>query len=96
MADLKWTQEAEISIKEIYSYIARDRPTTARRTVESLLNRVETLLDFPEGGQVYPYLDGQPIRVLTYGNFQIAYLVNPDGVLYILGIFHGLIFLPLT
>ncbi len=96
MADLRWTQEAEISLKEIYAYIARDRPTTARRTIESLLNRVETLLDYPELGQPYPYLDDENVRVLTYGQFQIAYLAEPGEPLYVLGLFHGLIFLPLT
>ena len=92
MVELSWTAEAETSLRDIHDYIARDRPTTARRTLESILGRVESLREFPDLGQPYTYDPG--VRVLSYGQFLIAYRAQGQGVL-ILGVFHGLIFLPL-
>ncbi len=94
MAKLSWTAEAEHSLRDVHSYIAQNRPTTARRTIESLLNRIESLREAPELGQPW-HQRGPGVRKLTYGQFQIAYLFeDPDEVI-VLGVFHGLIFLPL-
>ncbi len=94
MAALKWTQEAEGALREIYSHIAQNRPTTARRTVESILNRVESLSEAPTLGQPYPNAARPGVYQLTYGQFQIAYFYEDGGNVVILGVFHGLIFLP--
>lgn len=92
MAELRWTAEAEASLRDIHDYIARDRPATARRTVESILDRAQALREFPGLGQLYAY--DSSVRILSYGQFQIAYASEDDQVA-VLGIFHGLIFLPL-
>ncbi len=95
MVRVSWTPEAEMSLRDIYGYIARNRPETARRTVESIINRVESLAEYPRLGQPYRHLRDRPIFVLTYGNFRIAYLAPDTGDIVVLGVFHGLIFLPL-
>lgn len=95
MAALKWTAEAELALREIYSHIARNRPATAQRTVESILNKIESLREAPTLGQPYPHPQSQHVRRLTYGQFQVAFLVTDSGDVLILGVFHGLIFLPL-
>lgn len=98
MARLTWTTEAASSIRDIYQSIARNRPETAQRTVESILNKVDSLAEYPDLGHPYRFDSGGTIRVFSYGNFRIAYLVeeSPDGPeLVVLGVFHGLIFLPL-
>lgn len=94
MAALKWTAEAEVALGDIHSHIARNRPATAKRTIESILNKVESLREAPTLGQAYPHQRQHSVRRLTYGQFQIAYLFEDDTVI-ILGVFHGLIFLPL-
>lgn len=95
MAALRWTAEAELSLRDVHNHIAQNRPTTARRTVESILNRVESLRQAPELGQPWRHQRCQGIRRLTYGQFQVAYLFDDPGEVVILGVFHGLIFLPL-
>ncbi len=94
MVGLKWTSEAEISLREIYKHIAQNRPATALRTIESILNKAESLCEAPSLGQPYPYHQQHSVRLLTYGQFQIAFL-HQEGAIIILGVFHGLIFLPL-
>ncbi len=95
MVELKWTPEAEVSLRDIYDYIARDRPATARRTIESIINRTLTLIEYPSLGQHFAYRGERNVRVLTYGQFHIAYLQEDATRLAVLGVFHGLIFLPL-
>ena len=95
MAALKWTREAESSLREVYEHIAQNRPATARRTIESILNKVESLREAPALGQSFPLYRRRGLRRLTYGQFQIAYLLDGESEVVILGVFHGLIFLPL-
>jgi len=96
MAGLTWTSEAASSIRDIYQSIARNRPETAQRTIESILNKVDSLVEYPQLGQPYPYSpDGREVRVIRYGNFKIGYLIEDAGDIVVLGVFHGLIFLPL-
>ncbi len=96
MAQLKWTHEAEVGLRRIHDHIAGDRPETARRTVESIINKVESLAAFPVRGQSYPYHGQWQVQLLPYGSFRIAYLIDENQDITILGIFNGLIFLPLT
>ncbi|MEE8524589.1 MAG: type II toxin-antitoxin system RelE/ParE family toxin [Thermoanaerobaculia bacterium] len=95
MVKLRWTSEAEEGLREIHDYIARDRPRTARRTIESIVHRTESLIEFPQQGESYAFRSDRTVRILTYGHFQIAYLKMSPKSIAILGVFHGLIFLPL-
>lgn len=96
MARLTWTSEAASSIRDIFHSIARNRPETAQRTIESILNKAESLVEYPEQGQSYHCPLGEAeVRVIRYGNFRIAYLIENAESIVVLGVFHGLIFLPL-
>ena len=89
-----WTSAGAESLRDLYQALARDRPKTARRTIEAILDRVEALAADPERGRPYRYAWGRPIQVLSYGPFEIAYLIDDAGGAVVLGIFHGLVFLP--
>lgn len=95
MAQLNWTLEAAQSLREIHEYIAVNRPATAFRTVESIINKVESLAAYPELGHRLPSSERDDLRLLVYGHFRIPYAVAPSGTVTVLGVFHGLIFLPL-
>ena len=94
LAQPRWTREAEDSLRDIFEFIAQDRPHTAARTLESILNKVSSLSASPSLGQRYPYLGREDVYLLTYGHFRIAYRVEGGEHLVVLGVFHGLIFLP--
>lgn len=91
---LKWSQEAEAGLRNVYDHIARDRPETALRTIDSIISKVESLAAFPNRGRSYPYHSQWQVQLLPYGSFRIAYLLEKRGDIVILGIFNGLIFLP--
>lgn len=95
MATLSWTREAVASLRDVFGHIARNRPTTAQRTIESLIARIQSLADEPRLGQPYPHRADPTLRQMVHGNFRVAYRIEAGGGIAVLGVFHGLIFLPL-
>jgi toxin ParE1/3/4 len=89
MGKVRWTSEAERWMREIHDYIAQDNPAAALRTVEGIYKKAELLAQFPEIGYLYRTTDEQPIRILLYGHYRIAYVVMPEKQVDILGVFHG-------
>jgi toxin ParE1/3/4 len=89
MATINWTDESLHWLDEIYEYIAKDNPRAAYRTIDGIYERVQVLQTFPEIGHIHENPYNRNIRILLYGHYRIAYLIKPDSVINILGIFHG-------
>ena len=91
MAKIKitWTFEARLWLKEIYEYLAQDSPKNAQKVVTGIREKTQTLRDFPEIGQKYELPSTEDVRILLYSHYRIAYLINTDGNISILGVFHG-------
>ncbi len=89
MAEIRWTNEAEIWLKDIYEYIAQDDPAAAIKVLEGIYEKAQVLISFPETGYKYrPEPEGD-IRILLYGHYRIAYLIRSQNTIDILGVFHG-------
>lgn len=89
MAVIRWTAEAEIWLRDIFDYIARDNAVAAQRVIEGIVEKAQILAHFPETGYRYRLeLDGD-IRILLYGHYRIAYLIRKDEFIDILGVYHG-------
>ena len=89
MAEIKWTKEAEVWLKEINDYIARDNPTAAQKIMGEIYQKVQVLKRLPEVGYRYLRYPEQNVRILLYGHYRIAYLIKKDANIDILGVFHG-------
>ncbi len=89
MGHLNWTHEAESWLKDIHDYIAQDNPAAAQRVVGGIYERAQDLIRHPRIGHRYELAPEREIRVLLYGHYRIAYLVNPNDDIDILGVFHG-------
>lgn len=89
MAEIKWTDEAERWLKDIYDNIAQDDPNTAAKVVSRIYEKAQILRDFPEIGYKYrPEPEGD-IRSLLYGHYRITYIIKSENYIDILGVFHG-------
>ena len=88
MAEITWGEEARRWLKDIFEYIAADKPQAAARTVQEIYDRAQVLAAFPEIGHRY-LASSRDVRILLYGHYRIAYLVKDDGNIDILGVFHG-------
>ena len=88
MAEVRWTAEAQRWLRDIFEYISSDNPQAAVQTVNGLFERTQVLLNFPEMGHRY-WASSRHVRILLYGHYRIAYLINDDGKIDVLGVFHG-------
>jgi toxin ParE1/3/4 len=88
LATITWTREAERWLSDIFNYIALDNPRAALSTVQGIYDRAQVLREFPHIGQRYSPA-ARPVRLLLYGHYRIAYLVQDDMSVVILGVFHG-------
>lgn len=89
MAEINWTRESEIWLKDIYDYIAADNPDAAARTVLAIFDTAQLLRNHPRLGRRYEPDESREVRILLYEHYRITYLIKPDGNIDILGVFHG-------
>jgi plasmid stabilization system protein ParE len=88
MAEIRWTFEAELWLKDIYEYIALDNPQAAEQVIDGIYNKAQILKEHPEIGHKYDTPEKDDIRILLYGHYRITYLLKTDHI-DILGVFHG-------
>ena len=86
---MRWSAEAQRWLSEIHDFIAKDSPEAAQRTTRGIYDKALSLQSFPERGYPHTSRSGKALRILLYGHFRIAYTVNSDGDVAILGVFHG-------
>ena len=89
MADINWTRESEIWLRDIYNYIATDNPETAARTLTRIYEKAQLLRTQPRIGYRYEPEQSREVRILLYEHYRITYLIKADGDIDILGVFHG-------
>ncbi len=88
MAEIRWSEESLRWLEDIYEYVFMDNPAAASSILQGIYDRAHDILAFPEIG--YRYTPStRHIRILLYGHYRIAYLVNEDGNIDVLGIFHS-------
>lgn len=90
MAQVAWTAEAQLWLRDIYEYIAADNQAAAERVALAIHATVRVLQDHPRLGQRYHYVTGREVRILHYSRYRIAYVIHEGtGDIDILGVFHG-------
>jgi toxin ParE1/3/4 len=89
LAEINWTHESEIWLKEIYNYIAVDDPEAAARTIAGIYEKAQLLTTHPRLGHRYESEQSREVRILLYEHYRITYLIKPGGDIDILGVFHG-------
>lgn len=89
MVTIKWTNEAELWLKDIHDYILLDKKSIAKKVVSEIYQKTQILKSFPKIGYLYENSEHKEIRILLYGHYRIAYLIKDENKIDILGIFHG-------
>lgn len=89
MAEINWTRESEVWLRDIYDYIAADNPNAAAETIINIYEKAQLLRNYPRLGHRYEAEQAREVRILLYEHYRIAYIIKPDGNIDILGVFHG-------
>ena len=90
MAQVVWTLEAQLWLRDIFDYIAAENPEAAIRVVSELHAAARSLRHHPRLGHRYRHVTDREVRVLVHDAYRIGYLIRKDtGDIEILGVFHG-------
>lgn len=89
MAEIRWSDEAQRWLQDIYNYIASDNPDAADKVVSGIYEKAQLLRTFPKIGYRYRDEVEGDIFILLYGHYRIAYLLHSPSEVVILGVFHG-------
>jgi len=77
---VRWSERARNQVREIFEYIARDRPGTAERILGGFLERTELLAEFPEQGRVWGGVDRPDLRSIIHESHRVIYRVGEDEI----------------
>lgn len=86
MKPVFWSDEAIVSIQNIYDYIFKDSPQNADLVIDTLFDIGDKLNVFPEKNPKEPVYNSNFIRFFPKWNFRIVYRIEPNRI-YILDVF---------
>jgi addiction module RelE/StbE family toxin len=89
MVQINWTRTAQIDLKAIFDYIAKDSPKFAKLEVIKIQTRTKLLKLRPLTGKQVPEKDDLTIRELIEGNYRIIYKIIGQKRIDILTIHHS-------
>lgn len=81
------TEQALRDLEEVHDFIARDKPLAAKKFIESLERKFQTLAAFPELGAACDQI-GSGLRIHSAGDYVIFYEPLAGGVR-IVKVVHG-------
>jgi addiction module RelE/StbE family toxin len=90
-----WSPLAIDRVSEIANYIAKDKPSAAKKWINKVFSKVEQLESSPEVGRIVPEINSSQFRELLYGNYRIIYRIEKKKIS-ILTIRHGKQILPIN
>jgi len=90
-----WTGKAEKQLDQIFRYIEVDSLLYAHRTVETIIERVESVSQHPRMGRKVPEYQHEDIREVFHHPYRIIYMIREtDNMIEVLSIIHGARILP--
>ena len=85
---VKWSVPARNDLKQIHDYIAKDSKYYARKVIQEIIAKTETLTELPEIGRMVPEISDQNVRELIVYSYRLIYEISAAGI-EILAIIHG-------
>ena len=83
-----WSDEALQDLEAIASFIARDSRYYAQKVISEIVEKGESLVDFPESGRIVPELSRPEVRECFIYSYRLIYQIQTDAI-HILTVFHG-------
>ena len=77
---VRWSEHARSQIREIFEYIARDRPSTAEDLLDRFLERVELIAEFPDQGKLWGDGSRPDLRQVVFESHRIVYRVSSEEI----------------
>jgi toxin ParE1/3/4 len=75
-----WSPLAAERLEDIYEYISVDNKSAAKKVVERIFKKIESLAKNPERGRKVPETNREEIREVFEGEFRIIYRIESKRV----------------
>lgn len=85
---VKWSLPAKTDLKQIHDYIAMDSRYYAKKVAQTIVEKAEDLLSFPELGRIVPEIGDAKVREIFVYSYRLIYEITSGGI-EILGVIHG-------
>lgn len=73
---LEWSPLALKRARDIFEYIAEDKPSAAVDWLDRLMEVVERLQEHPKSGRMVPETDTERIREVMHGGYRVIYALD--------------------
>ena len=83
-----WSNESLIRLIDIEEYISKDNSQRAKNFINKLINRGESLKEYPYKGRIVPEFSIPEIREILEKNYRLVYRMAKDRI-EILTVFEG-------
>jgi addiction module RelE/StbE family toxin len=85
-----WTNSARADLKQLVEYISEDNPAAAESFGLAIIEKIESVGDFPRIGRIVPEENKEFLRELPYSPYRLIYEVHDDSrVVFIVRIWHS-------
>jgi toxin ParE1/3/4 len=88
-----WTRRSILRLRQILEHIAKDQPDNARRFVNQLIERGDSVGEHVRRGRIVPEYQDETIREVFEGDYRIIYKIGLERV-DVLTVRHGSQILP--
>lgn len=85
---VKWSLPAKTDLKQIHDYIAMDSRYYAKKVAQTIVEKAEDLLSFPELDRIVPEIGDAKVREIFVYSYRLIYEITSGGI-EILGVIHG-------
>ncbi|MFD1468598.1 type II toxin-antitoxin system RelE/ParE family toxin [Hymenobacter caeli] len=81
MVQIRWTNAALADLAEVRDYALQFSARYAEQLIERLIERTDTLAEFPRLGRVVPEYGNAAVRELLDGRYRLMYeIINTERV----------------
>jgi plasmid stabilization system protein ParE len=85
---VRWTPRAVSDLRRLHAFLADKNPRAAQAVVAALTSAPDKLKQFPRRGPRLEQFEGQEVRRLIVGAYDMRYEINGETIR-ILQIWHG-------
>lgn len=83
-----WSNPAKDELKQIYDYIALDSKYYALKVINTIIEKSESIENFPRSGRIVPELENEDIREVFIYSYRLIYEIQENQI-EILALIHG-------
>ena len=87
MRKIKWSEEANSDLEQIYDFISQDSIYYSIKTIKDIIKKTSILLEYPYLGRKIKEINDEKIREFIYKSYRIIYKIDSNVIL-ILRIWH--------